>query len=206
MKLIIFDMDGTLVDTGNVITNTINFVRQNLGLDIMEKEYLLKHVNDPHINAAEFFYGTEYFTDEQTKLFTDYYDKNCISDIELYKGIEKLLKDIKNQYKLSVATNASTNFANKILEHTAISKYFDFVIGADMVKNAKPDPEMIIKTLHKFDTHKNNSLLIGDSHKDKMAAHGAGIDSVMVNWGFTDHEDDAVKDVQELYNLLSINC
>ena len=69
-ELIIFDMDGTLIDSGNVISNTINFVRTNLGLPLMPKEDLLKNINNPDINSAKFFYGTQAFTPEQTKLFS----------------------------------------------------------------------------------------------------------------------------------------
>ncbi len=55
MRLIIFDMDGTLIDSGTSITNTVNHVRENLGFEKMEKNYILEKVNDPNINASEFF-------------------------------------------------------------------------------------------------------------------------------------------------------
>ncbi len=56
-ELIIFDMDGTLINSGNVITNTINFVRSNLGLEPIEKHIMLEQINNPDINSSEFFYG-----------------------------------------------------------------------------------------------------------------------------------------------------
>ncbi len=95
MKLIMFDMDGTLIDSGTAITNTINYVRENLGFETMGKNYILEKVNDPKINTAEFFYGTKDFTEKQKILFEKYYNDNCLKDLELYNGIEKLLNDLK---------------------------------------------------------------------------------------------------------------
>jgi phosphoglycolate phosphatase len=204
-ELIIFDMDGTLIDSGNVITNTVNFVRGHLGLPSMPKEEMLAHMNNPDINAADFFYGTEAFTDEQTELFTEYYDKHCISDIELYDGIIDMLEETSKYFSLSVATNASAPFAKKMIEFLKIDKYFDFIIGADCVENPKPHPDMIIETLNKLDKSNTKAILVGDSHKDTRAATAANIDSLLVQWGFSDHSEsnyDAIHEVNELTNRL----
>jgi phosphoglycolate phosphatase len=131
MKSIIFDMDGTLIDSGNVIANAINHVRVNSGLDVMEKNYLLQNINNPHINTAQFFYGTDNFTNKHTQLFEDYYHKHCISDIRLYDGIEQLLEKLKDNFILTIATNASTVFALQMTEHLNIQHYFKDIIGAD---------------------------------------------------------------------------
>ena len=72
-SILFFDMDGTLIDSGYAITNTINYVRVNLGFEKLEKNYILEKVNDPTINSAEFFYGTKEFTPLQVKLFEEYY-------------------------------------------------------------------------------------------------------------------------------------
>jgi len=203
MKLIIFDMDGTLIDSGNVIANTINFVRRNIGLKELEKEHLLKSINNPDINPAEFFYGTQHFTDEQTKLFSEYYHKNCINDIRLYDGIEDILSELFGVFKLSVATNASTIFAQKMLRHLKIEHFFETVIGADKVDNPKPKPDMLLKIIEMLNTKKEKTLLVGDSHKDLLAAQNAGIKSIMVNWGFTDFKDnEAVETTKMLVNRI----
>ena len=69
--VLLFDMDGTLIDSGTSITNTVNHVRENLGLEKMEKDFILEKVNDPSVNAAEFFYGTKEFTEQQKVLFEE---------------------------------------------------------------------------------------------------------------------------------------
>ena len=201
MKLIIFDMDGTLIDSGDVITNTINYVREQLGLSKIDKNTMLTQINNPEINSSEFFYGTQEFTPEQTKLFGEYYDNNCTKDIKLYAGIEQLLKKLGEKYILSIATNASSIFALKMLEATNINKYFNYVIGHDMVKNAKPSSQMIIKTMEKFDISNKNTILIGDSLKDYQSALNANIKPILVNWGFTPHKD-GVNNTEQLYKKI----
>ena len=187
-QLIIFDMDGTLINSGDVISNTINYVRTNLGLEVMPKDELLTNINNPDINSAEFFYGTSAFTDQQTKLFGEYYHKNCISDISLYDGIKELLENINEHFILSIATNASVEFARKMVEFLNIDHYFDYIIGSNEVTTPKPHPEMLLNTIESLDIEIKHSILIGDSNKDKNAAEACEMDYLLVNWGFTQHD------------------
>lgn len=191
-QLIIFDMDGTLIDSGDVISNTINYVRKNIGLDIMPKDELLTNINNPDINSAKFFYGTSAFTDEQTKLFGEYYNNNCISDIALYEGIQDLLEEVSEHFTLSIATNASVEFAKKMIKYLNIEHYFDFIIGSNEVTTPKPHPEMLLNTVESLDIEIKHSILIGDSNKDKNAAVACEMDYILVNWGFTKHDCDSV--------------
>jgi len=198
MRLIMFDMDGTLIDSGFAITNTINYVRVNLGFEKLEKNYILEKVNDPSINSAEFFYGTKEFTQQQTKLFEEYYNQHCLSDLVVYDGISKLLESLKDNFILAVATNANSQYAHKMLNHVGLAHHFKTILGYDSVKNPKPHPEMVNKILDIHKVSNQNAQLIGDSHKDIMAATKAGVDSVLVNWGFSNHEKDAIETVEEL--------
>ena len=198
MRLIMFDMDGTLIDSGFAITNTINYVRENLGFEKLEKNYILEKVNDPSVNSAEFFYGTKEFTEQQTKLFEEYYNKHCLSDLVVYDGIAKLLESLKDDFILAVATNANSQYAHKMLSHVGLRTHFKTILGYDSVKNPKPHPEMVNKILDIHNVSNFNAQLIGDSHKDIMAATKAGVDSVLVNWGFSNHEKDAIETIEEL--------
>ena len=198
MRLIMFDMDGTLIDSGFAITNTINYVRTNLGFEKLEKNYILEKVNDPAINAAEFFYGTKEFTPQQTKLFEEYYNIHCLTDLAVYDGISKLIDDLSKDFTLAVATNANSDYAHKMLNHVGLGHHFKTILGYDSVKNPKPHPEMVYKILDIHNISSQNAQLIGDSHKDIMAATRAGVDSVLVNWGFSNHKTDAIETVEEL--------
>jgi len=202
-QLIIFDMDGTLIDSGDVISNTINYVRTNIGLEIMPKDELLTNINNPEINSSEFFYGTNAFTDEQTKLFGEYYDKNCIKDIVLYDGINELLEEVNKHFTLSIATNASVEFAQKMIEYLNIDHHFDFIIGANEVVTPKPHPEMLLNTVKTLNIDIKDSILVGDSNKDRNAAVACNMDYLLVNWGFTQHNHaNAISDTSELFEKL----
>jgi len=202
MKLIMFDMDGTLLNSSTAIVNTINHVRDNIGLKEMDKSHILKHINDPDINSAKFFYGTEEFTKEQNTLFNEYYNKNCLNDIILYDGIKELIENLNKDCKLAVATNASSIFAKKMLIHLDIHHHFDMLVGYNDVQNPKPHPEMVHKIMNKLNADKEKSILIGDSKKDTQAASNAGIDSILVNWGFSDYENEALDNVTQLSEIL----
>ena len=200
MALLIFDMDGTILDSGTAIVNTINHVREALGFEKLEKEYTLEKVNDPSINAAKFFYGTDDFTIQQKELFEKHYNANCLNNLELYDGMAKLIDDLSQEFTLTVATNANSVFARKMLDHLEVGKYFDTILGFDSVKKAKPHPEMVYKILDTHNIQKERTQLIGDSHKDIMAANNAGIASILVNWGFSNHDNDknAIETIDEL--------
>ncbi|NQY22137.1 MAG: HAD family hydrolase [Campylobacteraceae bacterium] len=203
MRLLMFDMDGTLINSGFAIANSINHVRINLGLTKLEKDYILENINDPRINASEFFYNTKEFTSEQRTLFEEYYQKNCLDNLHLYDGIEDLLKSLQNDYTLSIATNANSAYAKRMLDHLGIAKYFDTILGYNDVKNAKPHPEMVNKILKKHNILKSNAQMIGDSKKDTQAAFNAGIDSVLVNWGFSNYEKGAIETIKDLEEKIS---
>lgn len=202
MALIMFDMDGTLIDSGFAITNTINYVRENLGFEKLERNHILEKVNDPTINSAEFFYGTKEFTKQQTKLFEEYYNIHCLTDLVIYDGILELVEKLSKNFTLAVATNANSDYAHKMLNHVGLGQYFETILGYDSVRNPKPHPEMVNKILEKHNISKEYAQLVGDSKKDIMAAQNAGVDWVLVNWGFSNHDNEAIETVEQLKNKI----
>jgi len=194
-------MDGTLIDSGNIISNTINYVRVNIGLSPLAKNDILESLNNPDVNSALYFYEVEDFTQEQTDLFHEYYDEHCLTDIRLYEDIKEMLELLsQNKYILSVATNASVEYAKQMLSYLEIDHYFDMVIGASCVENPKPHPDMILKTIDNFEVDKQNVIMVGDSLKDIQSANRANINSILVNWGFSNHNNnsDVIFSVDEL--------
>ena len=197
MRMIIFDMDGTLINSGHAIANTVNYVRENLGLEKFEHDFILEHVNDININSAEFFYNQKEFTPLVTNLFEEYYNQNCLNDLVIYDGIKDILDDFKNDFKFCIATNANSNAAKKMLSHLEIDRYFSTILGYNDVAKPKPNPDMVNVLLDKYRIKKQNAQLVGDSNKDIIAATNAGIDGVLVNWGFSNY-DNALNNVEEL--------
>ncbi len=201
-KYLIFDMDGTLIDSSSVISNSINFVRKHLSLEPMRKEHIISCINSVNIHAPSFFYGVDEFQKDHIELFKEYYSKNHHIDTALYDGIERLLELLKRDNRsLSVATNAYKLSAKEILDAKGISSYFDIVVSADEVKNPKPSREMIDKIVEFYRAELDEFVVIGDGERDIMAAKSAGVDYIVVDWGFSNHKD-AVRSVKRLEELL----
>jgi len=202
-KLIIFDMDGTLVNSSLTIANAINYVRKHLGFEPMEQEYILRRVNDESINPAQVFYHAKAFDKDHEKWFSQYYTKYHKQELILYEGIETLLHQLKSQgCALAVATNAYRRSTLESLGHLKVLALFDSVLCADDVEEAKPQPQMLYKILDELKISKDNAIFIGDGMRDKMASQRANIDYIMVDWGFSEH-DDAIRTVKELENELN---
>lgn len=201
-KLIIFDMDGTLINSSITIANAINFVRAKLGLDPMDRNLIMKKVNDHEINPAKFFYGVEHFTKEQEKWFSEYYSHNHDKELALYDGIKGLLLSlVARDIKIAVATNAYRRSAMESLRYLAVHELFDIVACHDDVSRGKPYPDMLHKILQELNISADEALFVGDGTRDQIASQRAGIDYLMVNWGFSEYED-AISTIPDLKKAL----
>ena len=201
-KLIIFDMDGTLVNSSLTIANAINYVRQNLGFDAMEQEYILRLVNDHTINPAQTFYHAQAFDADHEKWFSEYYTKNHESELVLYEGIKEMLESLKEKgHALGVATNAYRGSTIESLTHLDVYDLFDGIACYDDVAQGKPHPDMLYKLLDELEHSSHESLFIGDGPRDEIASQRAEIDYIMVDWGFTEHTE-AVQTVGDLHKIL----
>ncbi len=204
-SLIIFDMDGTLVDSSRTIANAINYVRERIYLPPMDPELIIRKINDHHLNPAQYFYKTDHFEADHETWFSEYYTKNHEKELILYDGILEMLQDLKAQgSKLAVATNAYRGSTIESLTHLGISDFFDTIACYDDVAHGKPYPDMLLEILEVLDIQKEAALFVGDGSRDEMAAQRAGVDYLMVNWGFSDHKK-AVRSVDALRQILADN-
>ncbi len=189
-KLIIFDMDGTLVDSSLTIVNAINYVRSKLSLEPLTKEVILTKVNDPKLNPALFFYETEEFTSKQEEWFSEYYTNNHEKELQLYNGIEELLKELKERgYFLAIATNSYRSSTLESLSYLNVLDYFSSIACYDDVGRGKPAPDMLEKNLKDTNVKVEEAIFVGDSERDLMASNSLNMDYIMINWGFSDYED-----------------
>jgi len=188
MKIAIFDMDGTLLNSAKDITISINAIRsKNYGLENLSEEFVIEAINAPVRNLAKLFYETEVYADADRKLFEKHYYEQCVKNVYLYDGVKEILQSLKEEgVKLSVATNAPTIFAKRMLKECKVDDLFDVIIGADKVQNPKPHKQMLEFILNKYDyTDADLAVMIGDNSKDMDAASNAGIKSLFATWGFS---------------------
>ncbi|RUM62739.1 MAG: HAD family hydrolase [Sulfurimonas sp.] len=189
MKIAIFDMDGTLLDSGYDITVSINHVRAALyGLQPLDVAYVIAAINAHQRNLAQLFYETQQYESSAQQLFEAHYYEQCTQHVRLYEGVYETLHTLKeNRVHLCVATNAPTVFATRMLTHLCVAPLFEHIVGADMVETPKPDKQMLEFILNRYGfTHGNDSAwMIGDNSKDMQSASGANIGSIFATWGFS---------------------
>jgi len=192
MQSLIFDFDGTLINTNDLIIDTLkkvakdklnqtldqNKITEMFGLTIDEQMRIL----DPE--------GEEELVD----YYFDLYLKRIESETFLFKDIESLLKTLKKLgYNLYILTNNNTNDTKKSLKRLNIINYFDDLITTDDVKMGKPDPEGLEILFKNNNLKKEEALFIGDSPHDIEAGKRFNIKTVLVGWSMFDLEDFDVK-------------
>lgn len=183
-KLIIFDLDGTLVNTSEGIFNSVRYAVEKMGLNNLSEEKLRMFIGPPPTSM----YMKMFNLDEETaKMATTYhreYSKTkAIYEAVLYPEIKELLVNLKNKgYKLAVATLKSEEIANKVLRLCGIESYFDIVAGMD--NSESYTKAQIIKRVVNLLSDTNSSLMIGDTLYDKEGAEEAKVDFLGVSYGF----------------------
>ncbi|WP_434636308.1 HAD family hydrolase [Sulfurimonas sp. NW7] len=207
-KIVIFDMDGTLIDSKKDITISVNYVRKtNHNLPPLSEEFIVDAINKEVRNLPKLFYNTEIYEEKDRILFEKHYKEQCIEHPYLYDGVQEMLERLHVKgVKLSVATNAPTQFALTMLEHLHVADLFDMIVGADKVQASKPHPDMIHKILnfYSYDAKKDKAWMVGDNSKDIKSAHNAGIEAIFAAWGFSAHGTHTVvvKDPKEIVDIV----
>jgi pyrophosphatase PpaX len=192
MQSLIFDFDGTIINTNDLIIKTLKKVA---------KDKLDLNLNQEKITEM---YGLA--IDEQMRIldpkrelelidyYFDLYLEKVNSETVLFEGIEALLKELTNKnYDLYILTNNNTKDTTQSLDRLNILKYFEDMITMDDVNSAKPDPEGLQILFKRNNIDKNEALLIGDSPHDIEAGEAFDIETVLVGWTMFDLEDFEVK-------------
>lgn len=204
----IFDMDGTLINSATDITVSINYVRKHYyGLNELSEQFVIDAINSSERNLAFLFYETQLYDPQAKALFEEHYHTQCIQNVRAYNGIVETLVQLHSQgCILGVATNAPSKFAKRMLSHLEISNYFTHIIGADNVELPKPHPAMLEIHLenHGFDAKCDRAWMIGDNIKDMDAARNANISSIFAAWGFSENGmgDYLVTDPMEILTII----
>lgn len=203
-KTIIFDMDGTLIDSSDAICFTINETRQKLGLkDDLKKDFILKTINSLNKNMLKEFFNLEKPTKEMMENFDKEFNKNYSLYAKKYSCVDEILNFcINKKYFIVLASNAPQDSLEPILKKSKIFDKFNFIVGFSKEIPKKPDPTML--SLAKKKGENDNAIFIGDSIKDEMAAVNANMPYINVAWGFGENSTKFknAKNAKELMELI----
>ncbi len=189
---ILFDLDGTLTDSGPGIMNGFKYAIEKMGRQPLDKNQLRKFAGPPLKDSFGGILGySPEDTDRAIVLFREYYNKmGGVFENSVYPGIEKLLTELKEERKkLIIATSKNPHSTNTVLEHFGLKKYFDFVATGD--DKDRPHKLEVIRYAVKQCgiTDLSQAVMVGDRENDITAAKQIGIDSVGVLYGYGDKEE-----------------
>ena len=174
ISAVIFDCDGVMFDSRQANINYYNHILSHFDLPPMtEDEVAFVHMQTADESVRHIFKGTPYTEQAQEyKLQVDY--TPFINDMIIEPGLKDLLRGLRPNFGLAVATNRSTTIG-KVLEWNGLDQYFDIVVSSLDVKNPKPHPEPLLKILDFFSIDPLESLYVGDSSVDFQTARAAGV-------------------------------
>jgi HAD superfamily hydrolase (TIGR01549 family) len=178
---IIFDVDGTLTSTNQLIFDTFNHVAKiYLGKEFSEEEIISYFGPTEDVILKEMM-GEKY--PEVRKEYFDFYRKNHKRLAGIYPGIEDILKKIKStEIPISIYTGKGKDSTEITLKEIGVYNYFDMIVTGDDVLNHKPSAEGILKFVNKFNLNPSRVLMIGDAVSDIKASKDAGVNIASVLW------------------------
>lgn len=189
---VLFDLDGTLTDSGRGITNSVAYALTKSGLKYRSKDELRCFIGPPLIKMFMQVYGvSEAEAKDLVKKYREYYAVSGIFENDLYENIDFLLSSLcSDGKKLILATSKPEHFATKILEHFGIAKYFSHICGATMDEKRTEKDAVIAYALESASiTDVSSVVMVGDREYDILGAKSFGMDSVGVLYGYGSREE-----------------
>lgn len=192
-RLVIFDLDGTLIDSRDAILNSLRYALSETGfldLEIDEEAAVQQDLRTTLLRAAEKKSQT---IDEDriiqfVKSYREHHSLEPHKTMRPYEGVEEMLARLREECALAIATTKHSHQAKHVLEKLGLLDYFDFVQGTDPGMKYKPEPDILNSVLTHLGKDPEESLYVGDSDHDMHAAHSARMMAVGAAYGFGSRE------------------
>ncbi len=191
IKVAIFDLDGTLIDSKKDIIGSLNYVLKELGLPEKPPEVVRGYIGlgrDRFISDGLGHTAAPEMVKKANDIFNKYYPEHMLDTTCLFPGVLEILEYLKDKI-LVIITNKNRDITVQTLSHFNIEKYFYKVTGGDDVNCRKPDPCQINNLLKEVDAPKGEAIMIGDSDIDIKSGKAAGIITCGLTYGIGRKED-----------------
>ena len=201
---ILFDLDGTLIDTAPDLMNAHNYVMKKFGYETRSTDEIRNLVG----KGAASMIGRSMWNQakkelnkidddkiksEMVKEFIDYYGKNIAYESKLIKGVEKFLIWCKNNnISMAVCTNKTEHLAVDLLKQIKIYDYFEYVAGYNTFEYCKPDPRHLTSVVEILQGDVKKTIMVGDSETDAESAKAANMPFILIKDGYTDKNSDEI--------------
>ena len=191
IKLLVFDLDGTLVDSKADLTKSINAMLRHYQRPELPEDIIGSYVGDGAPMLVRRSLGDpqdETFVQDALKYFMTYYREHKLDHTYVYDGVIEALSRIRAaapSIKMAVLSNKPVNPSRGICEGLNLSQFFVQIYGGNSFATKKPDPEGALTLLDETGVRAEESVMIGDSHNDVLTAQNAGMWSLGVTYGFS---------------------
>lgn len=212
-RYILFDFDGTVVNTGEGILKSLQYSFNEMGHEVPSQEELKKFIGPPVYYSFTHYYGIgEDKVGDYIRKYRERYKREGIYECELYKDMLTLLGTLKDSgYTLGIASSKPEHLIFDVADYLDITKYFDAVVGVKSdASRHSTKTGLILEAMDKLGvSDKSQVLMVGDRHYDITGAKGAGVSSCGCLWGYGNKEefqecdaDFIIEDPLDLLNLL----
>jgi len=218
IKLLIYDLDGTLIDSCRDISSAVNWTLKELGFKELSVKQISSFVGRGVTNLMKGVLKEALREEESqnkapemdslleraVKLYRAHYAKHLLDETKLYPSVQMVLEHFKDR-KQAVITNKPEGFSNEILRGLNIDSYFFRVIGGDQKFPKKPAPEPVLEIVQSAGVRLNETVLVGDSAIDIETGRNAKVKTIAVTYGFSHtHEIERSKPDFVLNNLAEL--
>lgn len=207
-NLLVFDLDGTLIDSQIDLANSVNATRAHMGMAPISNEIVFSYVGNGAPMLVRQALGPDATDDEVEKglsFFLQYYREHMLDHTALYPGVRRAVDRLHAAgVPLAILTNKPVRFSIGIIEGLRLGDHFFRIYGGNSFEQKKPDPVGIDALLGERPVPRSRTVMIGDSSVDVLTARNAGVVACGVNWGFqpesfaTAPPDFRIDDMREL--------
>ena len=210
VRLLVFDLDGTLVDSKQDLALSVNAMRMEMGLDPLPLDLIASYVGHGVtllVNRSLGSLATKENVEKGLAFFLDYYRQHMLDNTLPYPGVAEALEKLAG-HKMAVLTNKPVNFSREMLTRLGFAASFAYIYGGNSFPQKKPDPMGMHKLMEDLQIPARATLMVGDSDTDILTGRNAGVWTCGVTYGFGAHTlekvspDLLIDDMRELPPLL----